>query len=173
MVASLSPQRTREIFSLRAVLEGFAVRLALTEGKIRRAELAAIEDAFDHMRHCAQIGDAFAMIEADMALHWAICCPCGHELLLEHLSGLQACTRQSIFYTKFYDSDAESEVEAHTPLVQAVRSGEPDRAEAAIRNHIMSAGERLLVRMLENSERMAPVAAAGSGAVQARQKERA
>src|SRR5262245_41997071 len=38
-VSSMSPQRVREIFTLRAVLEAFAVRLAITEGRIRRDEL--------------------------------------------------------------------------------------------------------------------------------------
>jgi DNA-binding GntR family transcriptional regulator len=146
-VALLSPQRAREIFSLRCVLEAFAVKLALTEGRMHDAEIAVITQAFDRMRHCAFAGDVFALIEADMNFHWALCSPCGHEILLDHLRGLQMRTRQFIFYTKFLDSDVESEVNAHTPLLRAVLSGEADRAEAAVRDHITSAGERLLIRL--------------------------
>ncbi len=123
VVAQLSPQRAREIFSLRALLESFAVRLALTEGRIGAAERCRIEAAF--------------------------AAPCGHELLLEQLRGLQVRTRQCIYHTKFYESDVESEVASHTPLLRAIQSGEADRAEAAMRDHIATAGERLLVRLLE------------------------
>lgn len=150
-VAMLSAQRAREIFSLRAVLEPFAVKLALTEGKIRRDEITAIEVAFEQLHRSVEGGDAFAMIETDMGFHWAICSPCGHELLLEQLRGLQVRTRQFIFYTKVYDSDAEGEVEAHMPILMAVRSQDAHQAERAMRDHIMNAGERLLVRMSEQA----------------------
>jgi DNA-binding GntR family transcriptional regulator len=149
VVSELSPQRAREIFSLRALLESFAVRQGLMEGRIRAAELSAIEAAFEAMRRCAEPGQTAALIEADMAFHWAICSPCGHEILLEHLRGLQVSTRQFIFYTKFYDSDVESEVEAHGPVLRAIQSADADRAQEAVREHITNAGERLLVRMLD------------------------
>ncbi len=151
-VGSMSPRRARELFTLRAVLEAFAVRLALTEGRIRHDELARIEAAFEQLRHCRESGDAFAMIEADMAFHWAVCSPCRHQMLLDQLESLQTQTRQFIFYTKFYSSDAEGEVEAHMPILVAVRNSAPERAEAAMRDHIISAGERLLVTMLEQAD---------------------
>jgi DNA-binding GntR family transcriptional regulator len=155
-VASLTPKRAREIFSLRALLESYAVKLGMTEGKINRHQIEIIEDRFEQLRNSVKSGDAFRTIEADMAFHWALCCPCDHKLLLEQLRGLQTRTRQFIFFTKFYDSDVESEIDAHSPIIAAVRAYEADRAEAAVRDHIMSAGERLLVRMLEESTRDLP-----------------
>lgn len=151
-VASMSPKLVREIFSLRAVLEPFAIKLALTEGRIRTAELDRIEQAFENLRHTAKDGDAFATIEADMGFHWAFCAPCGHELLLEQLRSLQTRTRQFIFYTHFYESDSDGEVESHMPILMAIRSLEPDRAEAAVHKHIVSVGERLLIRMLDEAK---------------------
>jgi DNA-binding GntR family transcriptional regulator len=137
---------------MRALLEPFALKLALTEGKIRRKELMEIEAAFADMQSVSVTGDAFAMIEADMAFHWAACSPCGHELLLECLRALQARTRQFIFYTKFYESDSEGEVEAHMPILAAVRASSPESAEAAMRQHITTSGERLLVRIVEAAQ---------------------
>jgi len=151
IVPQLSPQRAREIFSLRAILESFAVKLAPTEGRIRDAQRDAIQRAFDHMRHCVGAGEVGSLIEADMAFHWAVCSPCGHSILLDHLRKLQAGTRQFIFYTKFYDSDAESEVESHAPLLRAILQNEADRAQLAMRERITTAGERLLLKMLANN----------------------
>jgi DNA-binding GntR family transcriptional regulator len=150
VVPRLAPQRAREIFSLRAVLESFAVKLALTEGRIRDLERERIRSAFEHMRSCVNTNEVAALVEADMAFHWAICSPCGHTLLLDHLRRLQVGTRQFIVCTKFYDSDADSEVESHAPLLRAVLQNESDRAEVAMREHITTAGERLLLKMLTN-----------------------
>jgi DNA-binding GntR family transcriptional regulator len=149
-VPQLSLQRAREIFSLRAVLESFAVKLALTEGRIRDLERERIQRAFDHMKRCVAAGEVAALVEADMDFHWTICSPCCHSLLLDHLRRLQVGTRQFIVCTKFYDSDAESEVESHAPLLRAVLQNEADRAETAMREHITTAGERLLLKMLTN-----------------------
>jgi DNA-binding GntR family transcriptional regulator len=102
------------------------------------------------MRSCVNTNEVAALVEADMAFHWAICSPCGHTLLLDHLRRLQVGTRQFIVCTKFYDSDADSEVESHAPLLRAVLQNESDRAEVAMREHITTAGERLLLKMLTN-----------------------
>lgn len=151
-VVALSPRTVREIYSLRALIEPFAIRLALTEGKIRSSEIRAIEEAFVKLKIASEQGDAFAIIEADMAFHWAVCLPCGHELLLESLWSLQTRTRQLIFSTKFHESDAEGEVDAHFPILIGVRAKSPESAESAMRHHITTSGERLLVRMLEAAE---------------------
>ena len=61
-----------------------------------------------------------------------------------------AGTRQFIVCTKFYNSDAESEVEFHPPLLRPVVQNEADRAERAMRENITRAGERRLLKMLTN-----------------------
>lgn len=147
VVAELSPQRAWEIFSLRAVLEPFAVRLALTAGRMRNGDREAIGVAFRRIEVSALSGDQYALIEADMGFHWSICAPCQHETLLNHLRSLQVQMRQFMFYTKILDSDLESEVNSHRPVLAAVLSGDADRAEAALHRHITVAGEQLLIRM--------------------------
>jgi DNA-binding GntR family transcriptional regulator len=149
VVAELSPQRAWEIFSLRAVLEPFAARLALTAGRMRNADRETIRVAFRRIEESVLSGDQYAIIEADMEFHWSICALCRHEILLNHLRSLQVQMRQFMFYTKILDSDPESEVNSHRPVLAAVLSGDADRAEAALHRHIAVAGEQLLVRMSE------------------------
>jgi DNA-binding GntR family transcriptional regulator len=149
VVAELSPQRAWEIFSLRAVLEPFAVRLALTAGRMRREDLANIREAYHQIEASAVSGDPYALVDADMHFHWSICTPCRHDILLNHLQSLQVRMRQFMIYTKILESDIESEVKSHQPVLLAVLSGEADRAEAVLREHITVAGEQLLIRMSE------------------------
>ena len=69
VVAELSPQRAWEIFSLRAVLEPFAARLALTAGRMRNADRETIRVAFRRIEESVLSGDQYALIEADMGFH--------------------------------------------------------------------------------------------------------
>ncbi len=149
VVAELSPHRAWEIFSLRAVLEPFAVRLALTAGRMHNGDREGIRSAFRRIEASALSGDQYVLIETDMQFHWSICEPCRHEILLNHLRSLQVRMRQFMFYTKLLESDLESEVNSHRPILLAVLSGDADRAEAALHRHITAAGEQLLIRMSE------------------------
>ncbi len=108
-IPTMSPSRAREVYTLRALLEPYALRAALVEGRIRRAEMTRIEAAYDHMVACAEGNDVAALIEADMAFHWELCAPCNHGMLLDFLKRLQNATRQSMVHMKVYGSDAEGE----------------------------------------------------------------
>lgn len=145
----LGPRRVREVYTLRALLEPFALRLSLIEGCIKREQRQRIEAAYARMRECADRGDVASLIEADMAFHWALCAPCGHGMLLEFLQRLQAATRLSMLHMKVYGSDAEGEVESHAPILHSVMNHDADGAAAALREHIISNGERLQLRVLE------------------------
>lgn len=149
MLPKLNPGRTREIYTLRALFEPFALRLAMVEGRIKREQRGRIEAAFDRMRACAEPADPARMIEADMAFHWALCQPCDHQMLLELLARLQTATRQSLIHMKAYGSDAEGEVESHAPILHAVLDSDADGAAEALHRHITFNGERLLLKVLE------------------------
>lgn len=149
----LSPNRAREVYTLRALVEPFALRTALVGGMIRQPEMKRIEDAFQCMVDHAEKDDVAGMIEADMDFHWELCSPCGHTMLLDILKRLQAATRQSMVQMKVYNSDPLGEVESHTPILFAVRSRDADGAAVAMRDHINTHGERLLVKMVEGSSK--------------------
>lgn len=148
-VPTMPPRRAREIYTLRALVEPFALRTALVEGRIRAPESARIERAYSEMAACAERNDIAALIESDMAFHWELCSPCGHSMLLDFLIRLQNATRQSMVHMKIYGANAEGEVESHAPILEAVRARDPERACVAMRDHINAHGERLLLKLLE------------------------
>ncbi len=148
-VPRLVPQKALETVGLRAVLEGYAARLGVEYGRIRGSALETIRDAYDDLRRAAEQGDALLVIEADMEFHRRISAACGHDLVLEHLASLQAQTRRFILATKLYESDLEGEVDSHLPVLLAITSGDPGRAESAVRDHITRSGQLLLARMAE------------------------
>jgi len=152
VLPKLTAARSREIYTLRAILEPFALRTAMIEGRIKEMERLAIFGAYEHMRICAESGSTADLIEADMAFHWALCQPCGHQILLDSLERLQAATQLSMLHMKVYGSDAEGEVESHAPILHAVNSRDADGAARAMREHITRNGERLLMKVPRNPE---------------------
>lgn len=150
VIPKISPQRVREIYTMRALVEPFALRTALIEGRIKSREMEVVDSAYEHMRACAEENNVASLIEADMAFHWALCSPCHHQILLEFLERLQTATRQSMVHMKVYGSDAEGEVESHAPILHAVHARDADGAANAMRDHINQNGERLLMKVLES-----------------------
>jgi DNA-binding GntR family transcriptional regulator len=154
-VSELSLEHAEQIISLRALLESWAARLAVERGFVTPEVIADIEGTLARLRQVASSGDAVAAMEADMDFHRQIAEACHHGLLLEHLTTLQAQTRRATFYARLYDA-VRDVVGDHVLLLDAFRSGDADRAAAAVRDHIESAGKILLERMAAIERERAP-----------------
>ena len=63
------------------------------------------------------------------------------------LKNLEPQLRRFIFYTNVYESDPVSDVESHSELLDALRSGDSDQAEAMVQQHLTDSGDRLLARL--------------------------
>ena len=148
-VSTLTPRKAREIFGLRALLESYAVRLALRNGPLPQVEIDKLRAALDGIDKAASHGDPMGVIKAVMRFHWLIALQSDHELLLSQLENLQPQIRRFIFYTKLYESDPMSELESHAQLLDAIKSGDPDLFERVVFEHHASSGERLVQRMVE------------------------
>lgn len=146
-VVSLSSKYINEIFTLRASLESFAVRLAISGGYMTSHRIRQIHEAYDVIKILSANGSRQALVDADMRFHWTICEPCQHDVLLPILEDLQIQTRLCISYTKLYNSDAQSEAESHLPILRSIDSLDAQRAERAVLDHILSANQRLLINM--------------------------
>ena len=146
-VSSLSGQKALEIFGLRSVLEAYAARLGVESGQLRGENLERIEEGYRLLQEAATSSDLLAVAEADMEFHRRVSAACGQEIVLEALARLQIQTRRFILATKLYESDLEGEAESHLPVLRALTSGDPERVELAVRDHITRTGQLLLARM--------------------------
>jgi DNA-binding GntR family transcriptional regulator len=158
-VATLTPRRAREIFTLRAELESYAVRLVMERGGYPAATREALRVALERLRADAVNADQYDLADADMQFHDLLTRESDHQVLLEVLGSLRLQMRQFIVYTKLMGSDVEPEHVTHHRLLEAVESDDPDRAANAVRDHIMDAGKQLLSKLDVEPE------AAANGAV--------
>jgi len=147
-VTRLTPQRAREIYTLRALLEPYAVRLAVTHGAYSEQDLQQLETLAERVAELLRGDQLRETLTTDMEFHRLACERSGHQLLLGMLRGLRSQTLLFMLNTRLHAA-LVSEENSHRAVVAAIRSGDPAQAEERIRAHITEAGSLLDRRLQE------------------------
>jgi DNA-binding GntR family transcriptional regulator len=148
-VARLTPRDIWEIYTLRSLLEGFAARL-VTE-RTAGENLAELDRIVGEMRTAVERGDRRTLSELDFAFHEQLCELSGHSRLLKLWYTQAWQFRRYMAVLNFEYPEIEAVAETHVPILQAIRSGDPDRAQATITRAIEEFGKEIaeIVRALQ------------------------
>ena len=139
------PGQIEEVASLRAVLEGFAARRACS--RITPAELAQLRTVVEAGAEAARRGDWLSMEEKNAEFHDLLVRSAQHELLLRSWRLLSPAAWKLIAATPSTTPSAEAIddfLERHHRVIEALASGDPQRAEREAVAHVQRAGGRLL-----------------------------
>ena len=136
-VAELDAQQVLELYALREFLEGAAARLAA-----QHASQPEIETLRDMLADSLTIGeDASRQAVLNKRFHAAIG-RAAHNRYLEQALSRLADSMGLIPGTTFQiEGRATAVYNEHTALLDAIEKRDPDRAEAAAREHIRKAGQ--------------------------------
>ena len=140
-VKEVSPEELLEIYPIRAALEAVAARAAAT--RIDDETLARLEELIGAMREAAGKGDHRAHVDADYAFHQAIIKASGNRMLQHVWQTMRLATTTFVTHsmTQLTHRSLHEIGERHVPLVEALRTRDPNLAEAAMRRHIEEPGE--------------------------------
>jgi DNA-binding GntR family transcriptional regulator len=137
-VSSLTPTEVRELFQVRAALEGMAVREIIASPR-REAAVGALRAALAQLR---DEGDDFpARIEADLAFHLELCRQAGNSMLVEAWQHLEGRMRVAILNGAAWQEPMMAR-DRHAPIVDAVEQGDVTAAVQVVDEHMHSAAER-------------------------------
>jgi DNA-binding FadR family transcriptional regulator len=128
-----------DLAEVRTIIEPAAVRLAAQ--RRTEADLVALEDALDAMgRHDA--ADPGHAVDADLAFHRALLAATHNELLerMEMVIESGLAHRDRLVHSSPH---SEPPVPAHRAVLDAVRDGDPEAAERAMRALLDQAGRDL------------------------------
>ena len=150
-VVSLTAQDVREIYGLRAALEGRAARLiARAQDPAALARLRRLADGID--REVAA-GDAAAASRADLAFHEGLCELCGnariHEVFMRYVPTLRGLLRLDEQVLRSLDEISLQ----HRPFVDAIEAGDEEKAARLLSEHAEQAGELIAGLLASNDER--------------------
>lgn len=149
-VVSLTADDVREIYGLRAALEGRAARL-LARAK-DPAAIARLDELADGIDRAVDSGDAAAVARADLAFHHGLCELCGNsriqEVFVRYVPTLRALLRLD---ERVLSSLDEVSLQ-HRPFVEAIRSGDEEKAAGLLAQHAEHAGDLIAGVVASNEE---------------------
>jgi len=143
-VTELDREEIREVCTLRALLEAFAVRRIIGSGT-RQESARQLWSRYEEMEIAASFGHANRLAELDMSLHETIVLSSGNTHLHRAWNPLRY---RFLLYSiltigKRYES-FDAFLELHRRLIRLIESGDPDEAARKIADHIHRAGENLI-----------------------------
>jgi DNA-binding GntR family transcriptional regulator len=141
-VRHLDTKEIRDIFDVRAALESLAAR-ELASRPDRSADVAALRHAVDEMGKWAA-SNLEDRIEADLRFHRTMCQLSGNETLLHQWSSLEGSIRMSIMFAGVDRAIKNMDAKRHHDIVDAIESGDTDRAAAAVIEHMAGAATVLV-----------------------------
>jgi DNA-binding GntR family transcriptional regulator len=150
-VRHLDAKEIKDIFDVRAALESLAAsELAARSGRAEtvthlRKAVAEMMDrwAASNLEDCAA-SNLEDRIEADLKFHRTMCELSGNETLLHSWSSLEGSIRMSIMYAGMDRALKNMDVKRHSDIVDAIESGDADKAAATVRDHMASAATVLV-----------------------------
>ena len=150
-VRKISTDDLLEIYPVRAALEGVAARAAAT--RIDEPTLAHLEALIGTMRDAAVRTDQQAHVNADYAFHHVIVKASGNRILEHVWQTMRLAT--TTFVTHAMNQITHRSLaeigERHVPVLEALRTRNPDLAEAAMRRHIEEPGDWIRDALRQNA----------------------
>ena len=148
-VAPLDLDHVRDMYDMRAVIEGLAFRKAAE----RNAKRAADEGpAFiEAGRKAVAAGNVADMIEADMAFHDFVYALSQNPLVAPAMESHWTNTQRVMGEVLMRDERPRDIWDQHEQLLKAIVTGDGVRAEALARRHIEQAADFMIARLRKES----------------------
>jgi DNA-binding GntR family transcriptional regulator len=137
-VRSFTPEQLWETYTVRAALESLATRLAAT--RLTGENIATLQRILDSMLEAAREQDRDRLVELDNAFHEAIMMFSRNQTLYQLWKSLQFGIWSIVTYRKS-TLDPEYLAARHEELLDALKSGDPERATRVMQHHIEDMGK--------------------------------
>ena len=139
-VRTLTEAELADMFTVRAALEGLAAATISTRPD-RAMLVTQLQTALDALE--AADGSISDMVEADLAFHRLLCELTGNATLVRAWETLTGPIRMAIMFAGPATAVANMSAARHQHLVDAIASGDPATARAAVDAHMREAARTL------------------------------
>jgi DNA-binding GntR family transcriptional regulator len=141
-VRHLDAKEIKDIFDVRAALESLAAQ-GLAGRQDRAGAVAELRKAVADMEKWAA-SNLEDRIEADLKFHRTMCHLSGNETLLHSWSSLEGSIRMSIMFAGVDRALKNMDAKRHSDIVDAIESGDAEKAAATVREHMAGAATVLV-----------------------------
>ena len=141
-VIQLSPNDIWELFTLRAALEGLAVRVLIEQGGDK--EQRAVTAAFGRLQNACKEDSSAAIALADLEFHKTIITGSQHQLLSNHFGRVEYRIRMLIASSNAMLASPAQVLFQHEPIAAAIAKGDHNTASTVLQKHILDEGQALV-----------------------------
>lgn len=138
-VKKLTKTDIEELYSLRIVLETFAIRRIISQKN--PAHVQRLHELFNDMRNAADQDDIKGVNAIDRQFHDTLIELSDHKLLISTWSAVAMRVRQVMALRNMRNSDIKQIARNHIPLIEAIENGDEEKAVEYITAHVASAGD--------------------------------
>jgi GntR family transcriptional regulator, gluconate operon transcriptional repressor len=140
-VTSLELNDVREIYDLRAAIEGRAAYLLAT--RIDRSAIEELTAAVERIAATARIGDLRAVRRQDLLFHETFCALTGNSRLQDVFVRYVPVIQTLLAYDQFVYSPLEATAGQHQAILDAVVTGDPAAAARAAVDHCEESRDKI------------------------------
>jgi DNA-binding GntR family transcriptional regulator len=141
-VAEVSVDRAVQMIVMRAMLEGLAARLVTA--RMTPAMAAALAAQHRLIEEAAAAGMTREWRDHDWRFHEMVCEGAGNEFLLRSWTSISNLIRLFLHHHPAYERDAGDVLQNHLRMLDALRGGDAELADATFRTVIIRSGYRRL-----------------------------
>jgi DNA-binding GntR family transcriptional regulator len=142
-VRDLSAQDFVDIYNVRIAIECAAARLVAR----RQPDVHVIEETVERLHKAARRGRVSEVVDLELLVHQQICDASGNAYLASVFRSVSGPARMALALDDAAYGNLEDAATEHLPLVEALKSGDPDRAADEIYDHIVSSVAPVLTRL--------------------------
>ena len=139
-VTTVSPQEVRELFRVRAALEGLAVTEIIASPG-RDAAVATLRTALDKLAD-TDGADFAEKLESDLGFHLLLCRLSGNSMLVDTWRHLEGRIRVTIMNGESAETSSMMSRDRHAPIVDAIASGDVASATRIVEQHMAAAAHQ-------------------------------
>ena len=149
IVTSLDPKQVRQMYDIRAVIEGLAFRKAAENNPLRAKKLGPV--LIQNRRKSVKSGSVAQMIGADIKFHDFIYALSENPLIAPAMQVQWTNTQRVMGEVLMRDETPRDIWDQHEAMIKAVMAGDGVAAEALARQHITQAAD-FMIRRLHSQE---------------------
>jgi len=140
VVKGIGREQFRQIFEVRAVLEGFAARLAAKNARsvTDRGRLEALLDVWS-----AGFSDPDQFVAANTEFHATLLALADHAVLAEQITKLAIPGYKAVFRPVVTADDMVASAQQHTGILRAVLAADEQLAERRTIDHVLDTSRRI------------------------------
>lgn len=131
------------VYDVRANIEGYAIKIA--SNNITEQEIKKLQDIYEEMKIAASLGNSKKQIELDISFHEIIIKASKNDVL-ERVWRIVSLAHWTYFGVRRLHLSLENLAYRHNEIIEALKDGNEEKAEAAMRNHFVELKNFLVSR---------------------------